>query len=233
MKALSTKVLNADMVKYAASLGIQLDCVDLIETRILEFDANGLKESADSLVFTSTNAVNGFYQIEEARKYTTGKLVFSTSGKTKSSLNDLGIIVDASAENAALLADLIVGNNKVKSVLHVCGNLRLDVLEKKMKAAGKTYRTLVVYETLPNKYSVKKGPYDAVLFYSPSAIEAFCNSSKLEKNILYCCIGETTADALRKKDEGLKVITTAEPLPEAMIETIASYFRTSNDKKSR
>jgi uroporphyrinogen-III synthase len=225
MKALSTKVLSAEQVKYAASLGIQLDCIDLIETRILEFDAEGLKENADSLVFTSANGVSGFYRIEEARKYTNGKLVFSISGKTKSSLNDLGINVDASAENASLLGDIIVANNKVKSVLHVCGNLRLDVLEKKMKAAGKTYRTLVVYETLPNKYSVKKGPYDAVLFYSPSAIEAFCNSSKPEKNVLYCCIGDTTADALRKKNAVLNIITPQTPSPEAMIESLATYFK--------
>lgn len=221
MKVLSTRILSASTIKYAETLGLQVDCVELVSTRRLEFNISEANENIDAVVFTSGNAVKYFFPGEGAKDFLIGKKIFSISGKTKADMREFGFTPDKMALNASALGDTIVADEGIKSVLHVCGNLRLGALEDKIREAGKSYFSLVVYETLLNKDFVQVGKYDAIMFYSPSGVEAYCAKNKPEADSLYTCIGNTTSTALKAKNGNLKVLISKEPSPEAMIELIA------------
>lgn len=227
MKVLSTKMLDAQTLEFATSLGLEVDCVDVIETRPLKFDINVLNKTFDAVVFTSANAVNYFLKIEGTKSYLTDKTIFCTSGKTKGQLIEYGFNKVQAAKDSAALADMINKEAGIQSVLHVCGDLRLGTLEKKLKEAGKVYEAVVVYETRVDNSAGFDNSYEVVMFYSPSGVKAYGTSNAFHKNCVYCCIGETTAEAVKSKASGLKVIIPLQPKPEAMLETIAAYFKKS------
>jgi uroporphyrinogen-III synthase len=125
----------------------------------------------------------------------------------------------AVADNASQLADKIITDGNIRSVLHICGDLKLDVLENKLTASGISYKPLIVYETVPVSNEIN-GDYDAVMFYSPSGIESFLAKNNFNRDTLYCCIGETTAQKLRGIDESANIIIPNEPTPHAMLRAI-------------
>ena len=68
--------------------------------------------------------------------------------------------------------------------------------------------------------------FDAVLFLSPSGVESFFAANKLKDETVCCCMGTTTASALREKFSTAKIISPKEPSPESMIDAIVRYSKT-------
>jgi uroporphyrinogen-III synthase len=62
-----------------------------------------------------------------------------------------------------------------------------------------------------------------VMFYSPSGVESFLSENKLNRDTLYCCIGDTTAAKLRKADGNATIIVSSAPTAEAMLFTIKNF----------
>jgi len=125
----------------------------------------------------------------------------------------------AVADSASQLADKIMVDKSIKSVLHICGNLKLDTLGDKLTASGISYKPLIVYETIPVSNEISEA-YDAVMFYSPSGIDSFLMKNKLALDTLYCCIGEATADRLRSIDNSVNIVVAKQPTPEEMLKAI-------------
>src|ERR1019366_8231962 len=196
-KVLSTKTLDKETIAYAGTLDMEIQCIDFIEVNAVEFQGNiPLTQSYDALVFTSSNAVIYFFEYEKAMELITGKKVFAINGKTVDELARHNIKTTASAKNAADLANLIVENEDFESVLHVCGSLRLDVLEKILKSEGIKYTPLVVYQTVLLNNEKSNGHFDGFMFYSPSGVDSFLHSNEIAGESVCCCIGETTAAEL-------------------------------------
>ena len=227
-KVLSTKTLNDEIISKARSLNLDVTCIDFIKTIKVDFKLNSIPENIDAIVFTSSNAVNYLFQNNFASSLIENKNVFSVSGKTKEALIKHNIKPLETADNADDLADLILMHNELKSVLHVCGNLALDTLKEKLEAKPVSYFPLVVYETvLLNE--IVKDDFDAVMFYSPSGVESFFASNKMNKDALYCCIGNTTGEACTKQTNGAaKIIIADNAMPQSMIDVLAKEFETLN-----
>ncbi len=227
LRVLSTKILDEKLVDTARDVGMSLDCIEVIGMRVVDFDRSALQsDTYDAIVFTSSNAVKSFLGNKEATALAPspleragGEVIYSISGKTKDELEKNGIVPVAVADSSEQLAEKIVSEGNVRSALHICGNLRMDVLEKKLTAAGISYKELVVYETKPLDNKVDAS-YDAVMFYSPSGVESFLEKNKLNRDILYCCIGETTAAKLKSIDGNVKIVVAKEPKLEAMLTAI-------------
>ena len=226
LKVLSTKILDEKLIATARDMGMSLDCVEVIGTRTLDFDRSALQsDTYDAIVFTSSNAVKAF--IPPLQRGSGGfdyshTKVFALSGKTKDELEKNGIAPVGVADNAEQLGDKIIAEGTIRSVLNICGNLRLDALEKKLTAAGISYKELVVYETIALDNRVDAS-YDAVMFYSPSGVESFSTKNKLNQRTLYCCIGEMTAGKLKSIDGNVNIVVAKEPRPEAMLTTIKEF----------
>ena len=225
MKILSTKTLPATIFSIARHKEIALTCLDFIQINALPFSIDKINSSEFiSIVFTSSNAVKYFLKSNLAKQLIVGKKIFSLSGKTADELRVHNIPITSIAENSEKLADAILQDEQAKSVLHPCGNLRLDTLQQKLENRNIRYQTLVVYETsaVNNEHNEN---FDAVMFFSPSGVESFCNGNNLKKGILYCCIGQTTAAAVREKGKDLTIIISTQTNAKSMIESIEEHLK--------
>lgn len=235
LKVLSTKLLSESQIDTASQMDISLSCIDFIEVHDLDFDLEVLKSLIyDAIVFTSSNAVKSFFKKAANNVFAPspleragGEVIYSLSGKTKDELLKQGISPIAAADNAEQLADLIIANNKVRSVLHICGNLTLDTLQNRLMMEGLSYVQIQVYETVLNAIEISE-LIDAVMFYSPSGVESFASKNIIGPNTLYCCIGLTTAEKLKSLNDKVDIILPKQPTPEAMLKAIKD-FKKGND----
>ena len=226
MKVLSTKTLDSDVLAFAETLNLQVVCMDFIEITAMPFDIKNIDpKNFDTVAFTSANAVKYFFENSESVELIKDKAVFALQGKTGEELLSRGIKANVTGNTAAELADNIIEAKPGKAVLHVCGNLKLPVLENKLKVAGIGYSDLIVYTTvLCNQLKINE-VFDAILFYSPSGVEAFFGQNDVGGNTVCCCIGHTTANALRAKKNTVNIITSQQPTSAAMLTVVADYWK--------
>lgn len=224
-QVLSGKTLNEETLAYARALDLNIQCLDFIEIKPLTLDLSELESNAfDGIAFTSSNAVKFFVMNPYCKELLNNKNIFSLSGKTANGLVKLGVEPRLLAANAESLADKII-DSKYKSILHPCGNLRLDALGDKLKEVRIKYLPLLVYETLSNTAIKLSTTYDAIMFFSPSGVESFFSSNHWAVSAIACCIGETTVEAFQKHQRNATIITPELPTPESMLKTIANYFQ--------
>ena len=223
---LSTKTLDNEALAYAQTKNLEVHCIDFIETKALPFNLENIKDdSFDAIAFTSANAVKYFFENTGARALVGGKQIFALVGRTKDELLTRGIKANITAGSADELADAIIASKSAQGVLHVCGNLKLPVLEKKLKAAGVLYNDVIVYETITHPEKKVNGHFAAILFYSPSGVESFLAENNFEDQTVCCCIGATTAQALKKKKNTANIILPAQPSPIFMLSVVSDYLR--------
>ena len=222
---LSTKTLDQDMLAYAQTQNLDVHCMDFIETTGFPFNLEYIKSRPfDAVAFTSASAVKYFFENHEAAAFIRGKQIFAIRGKTQDELLAKGITPDITGSSAHELALTIIKSNSAKDILHVCGNIRLPVLEDEMRNAGILYTDLMVYQTGTKAKKTNKN-FDAILFYSPSGVESFLTLNNLNSNPVCCCIGNTTAQTLKEKTSAANIIISKEPSPQSMLSEVSNYFQ--------
>lgn len=224
---LSTKTLDSDTLAYAQTLQLDVQCMDFIETTAFPFKLElFINKNFDALAFTSASAVKFFFENKGAASFANNKQVFAIQGKTQEELLARGIQTDISAASAHELAAAIIKSNVAKDVLHICGNLRLPVMEDNMREAGILYTDLMVYQTGTKAKKVNDA-FDAILFYSPSGVESFLVLNNIDNETVYCCIGNTTARELKEKKSTITIILPEQPSPQSMLTAVSNYFHKS------
>jgi uroporphyrinogen-III synthase len=228
MKILSTKQLEADIIAAAAQDGMIINCIDFIRIVAVAFDVSVLDSiEYDALIFTSHNAVKYFFKSDHVLSCTVTKPVYALSGKTKEALIEKGVYPTATGDNAAMLAEIIAESVATRSVLHICGNMVLDTVGAQCAEMDIRYGRLIVYETIADSQNVKE-KYDGIMFFSPSGIDSYLSENELQNDILYCCIGETTAGYLGSISDKIEIILPGRPTPESMISAISTFKRKEN-----
>ena len=223
---LSTKTLDPAALQYAQTQHLELTCIDFIETSGLPFNTTDLDTTTfDTVAFTSANAVQYFFDNKNATALLANKLVFALQGKTAEALAARNIQIAGTAPSAAELAEVIISGNSVKSVLHICGNLKLTALEDALTFSGITYRYLLVYQTVKQGGKKVNDDFDAILFFSPSGVDSFLIENDLSSDVTCCCIGQTTAGVLKQRTGRNNIILPKEPTPTAMLAAVAAYLK--------
>lgn len=217
MKILSTKILTDSQKKPLIEAGLELIENDFISTQIKSFE---LKNINESLIFTSQNSVESILQHPELEKLKSKK-VYCVGIKTKNLLAENGFEVIAYTGYAADLAEIITLIYKSESYTFFSGNKRRDTLPNALKEAGVKFNEIEVYETTLTPQKIK-GTVDAVLFFSPSAVESYLTDNKLKNEICFC-IGETTASALENKTKN--IIVADQPTIEDVIEAVIEEYK--------
>lgn len=224
-KVLSTKVMSNEVVKYAASLGFELNMMDVVGTSCIPFSVSSVHwDEFDSVVFTSANAVNCFFREGQNTGLLSDKKIICTSGKTATILAEKGYMSNIQGDNAKELAEKIIHSGNIHSTLHVCGNKVLETIGNELEKAKIRYTKLQVYNTtgIPNKKPA--GNFEAILFFSPSGVESYLQYNEIEENELLCCVGDTTANSVHKYRLSSPILVADIPRPERMIELIKQYF---------
>lgn len=157
--------------------------------------------------FTSQNGVKGFEQFRNAGvSFPENVPVYAVGGKTAETLHNIGFQNISVPENqdgvglAHTIIDDFLTHPELKdaTVLHFCGDKRRDELRHYLTESEITIKDIVVYKTELNQMELPDSPMDAILFYSPSSVQAFRQSGGFRQGDLpeLFAIGPTTAEEL-------------------------------------
>ncbi|MEX2585504.1 MAG: uroporphyrinogen-III synthase, partial [Balneolaceae bacterium] len=181
-------------------------------------------------VFTSQNGVHGFSRSVRPEGYNaTPEQVYAVGDSTAEAVREeTGCTPRVpDRQDAVWLARLMLddlGSGEGVTVIHWCGNRRRPELEDLLREAKVLYVPVEVYLTELNRMSFPDREVEAVLFYSPSAVEAFRNSNGFSRKLpdLFA-IGQTTAEQLSMESGG-NVHVPARPSTESLLQLVAGVL---------
>lgn len=207
-----TRPLSDEQLQLAESLGLDTHVQPAIvtESRKEWAGLEALLQHPDYpiLAFTSRNAVIALKSCAgNSRELLKKKRVYAVGEKTASELQLLGcepLLPDQSDGTGLakkIANDLLTGSFTGKpGVLHLCGNRRRNEFRQFLEGSEIDVRDVVVYQTRLLKMQFNSVQKDAVLFYSPSAIESFRKSGGFEhpahQSAELFAIGHTTGEEL-------------------------------------
>ena len=217
IQILSTKTLLNNQKQALVNANFNVIEVDFIHTKSQAFKLN---EINDNLIFTSQNAVQSFLLDPKSEDLKT-KNVFCVGLKTKILLSESGFNVIAYTGYAADLAEIITLIYANESYTFFSGNLRRETLPEALKEAKVKFNEIQVYETTLTPQKIETS-VDAIMFFSPSAIESYLKENKI-KNETCFCIGTTTSSAL----EGItkNIVIADQPTIEDVIEDVIAEYK--------
>ncbi|MGB2129483.1 MAG: uroporphyrinogen-III synthase [Flavicella sp.] len=179
-----------------------------------------VEETIDYAVFTSQNAVKSVFNASKNNtKYF--KKVFCVGHKTAQLLKTFNIESSIVCLNATELAKALIEMvSSSSTITFFCGNLRRDELPNLLREHQIEVRELEVYTTELNSMHMDE-TYDAVLFFSPSAVKSYVKSGN-DVQTLALCIGNTTAVAAIMEFENVYVAET--PTTESVLELLSEVL---------
>jgi len=222
---LSTKKLKPLQKEVCAKAGLAVTDYDALRFLFPEFD---LPDGYHNLIFTSQNGVRAYLKHLDkhpnALKEGPPKF-FCVGRKTAEMLIVRGWDISHIATNAEALAHYIVQNYPGDAFLFLCGNLRREELSAILNKHGISLRECTVYTTELHPIQ-QQGPFDGVLFFSPSGVESFFSLNSIGP-ALALCIGPTTAEAVQKYTK--RYVIAIRPSAEALIRLAIQELIPGND----
>lgn len=213
MKVFSTKLLTEEELKIAQQLQLEVTCKPTIQITCSKLNLNNI-DDFDTVVFTSSNAINCFVENTQYVLLANKKIV-CIAEKTASTLIEKNFSIYKSGNSIKEISAIINTDPNIGSILHPCGNLAkpLDTIKK--------YNRLEVYNNLPLYIEKISEEYNAILFFSPSGINGFIKNNTLNNNnTIYCCIGNSTATYLRSFNASLNIIIAEKTNAISMLQAI-------------
>lgn len=224
---LCTRPVSQEIIDVANRKGLHTDVLSFIETAAIEsVEVQQEIEHAfllnTTVVFTSMNAVEAVaaYLTDEQPDWQVYCIGFTTQKLVKKYFG--AHVIEGVAENAAALAEKIIEDGAAEEVIFFCGNQRRNEMSTMLDEVGIAVTEVIVYETIPVPHVVKT-MYDAILFFSPSAVDSFFSVNKLKRDTLFFAIGTTTAAAIQRYNNG-KIIVAAQPGKEALMQQAIDFF---------
>jgi uroporphyrinogen-III synthase len=227
IQILSTRPLNKEIILEAKEKNINIDVESFISIEFIQNSALSQKIkniSTENIiaVFTSMNAVDAVKKITTAINWriysignTTEKLINNTFGKER---------LKATANNAYDLAQEIIMKEESGQTVHFfCSDLRRNELPAELVRADFEVAEHTVYKTILTSKPLKK-KYDAILFYSPSAVKSYFELNEAHEGQIFFAIGKTTAEAI-KQNTLETVITADKPGKTELAELMLNYFQ--------
>lgn len=229
---LITRLLTGQQIEYARVLGLEPVVAPALEFEFPTYWDDVLKTINDhskaDWAFTSRNAVKALEQLMDAGLQVRPEIqLFAVGNKTRDALQELGL--DAAVphnQDSEHLAELIAEEGKIHSVIYFQGNLSRDELVATLAEKNIEVVKLEVYKTIIKPVHMPSSPVDAILFYSPSAVEGFKQGQGFAEDLppLFA-IGPTTAEALdAEAPKGIKIEVADQPDTEILLRTVADYL---------
>lgn len=219
---LSTRPLSPALVAEAKGSGISIDEISFIETQpirskeVME-EVEKIYQQEATVVFTSMSGVDAV----TLRKNPAWKIYCLDHATKQAVIKKFGDNIVGTADSAEELAWLIAKGN-AKEITFFCGDHRREELPAILKKNTIRVNEVVVYKTIPQHHTIEKR-YDGILFFSPSAVESFFKTNKLNSETILFAIGNTTAAAIKEQNNN-KVIISKNPAKEAMVREVIKYY---------
>ena len=233
MELLSTKIPDQSFEEACAHAQILLESIPFIRTEPIVSYELSKKISATAMeeahvIFTSATAV------EATTTYLQGLQpewnVYCTAPSTQKSVERLlpSASILATGSNAEDLARQLIRTG-VTRFQFFCGDQRRNELPDVLKAEKIAVDEVVVYKTVATPVRITKS-FDAIAFFSPSAVTSFFSVNNIPAHTVLFCIGNTTAAEIDKKIPN-EVIISNDPSQEAFIQVILQHFRNNPEAK--
>lgn len=223
---LCTRPLSEPLIHKAVEQLINIDVISFIETKPINsiniFQQIKLYQSQKiTAIFTSMNAVECVTQQLTTKP---NWQIFSIGGATKELVYQFFGVdsVVATAKNATALSSKIIANQTTAKAVFFCGDQRLNELPETLFKNGIEVKELVVYTSIQTPSLIEKN-YDAIIFFSPSAVDSFFSMNTLPINTVIFSIGKTTTSTIQSYCSNM-IITSEWPGKEQMIERVLGYF---------
>lgn len=226
IQILSTKLIGTPLTGLQSTACFSIDEIPFIETEAI--DNPGIEKKIIELskqnltvIFTSANAVKAI------KKYLPSQLdwkIFCIGHKTKNivaeTFGESNII--GTADYGEQLAAKVIKHPLPGRTVFFSGNQRRDVLPAILNLNGIELEELVVYNTIEKPQALSK-TYDAILFFSPSAVRSFFTDNTISTKTQIFAIGDTTANEIKLFTK-LPVITSRHPDIEELLQHVINHF---------
>jgi uroporphyrinogen-III synthase len=220
----STRSLQSTAVERLHKHGCTVTLHDFISKKLQIPDYATREFLSSDIVLTSQTGVEAFLTlIKKLQLSPADYRTHCIAQATKQAAVQAGLFVKTSAPNALLLAKEILQHKDIRSVTHICGNRRRDEVSEKLNAGGVEVQDVVSYRTELTPISIEQD-YDALLFFSPSAVDSFLNGNEL-KQVPCFCIGQTTESNVKQKGFTQTYIPEA-PSEDALVNLVIEHFTT-------
>jgi uroporphyrinogen-III synthase len=227
---LSTRPLDEALIEKAAFQQITIDTRSFIEIKKLVTpqvaeEIKALAKTDATVVFTSMNAVEVVIESLPANTVMPDWKIYCIGGATFTLVKKYWSYdqVIYTAKNAAELAERIVAD-KVPNISFFCSNIRREELPNILQDHNIPVTEIVVYETIETAAKMDKS-YDAILFFSPSAVHSFFSKNTVLPNTLLFAIGNTSAKAIKLFSNN-RIIISEFPAKDQLVEKAIKYFST-------
>tara|TARA_B110000263_G_scaffold249058_1_gene265505 strand:+ start:159 stop:821 length:663 start_codon:yes stop_codon:yes gene_type:complete len=190
-KVLSTKNLTPSQKKQISNPQFSLFEKNFININPIKFSFTG---SNDAVIFSSKNAVKIVLSNIKIKELLINNKIFCVGPETRKLLKKNNLNVVFSTTNGSELGDCLVQKKLNKNFIFFCGTKRSEDIENMLIANDLSIQIIEVYTTdlIPLKIDEE---FDAILFFSPSAVKSFTNLNSI-RNARCFCIGSSTASAL-------------------------------------
>jgi len=231
---LVTRPLSGQQIQYARILGLEPVIESALDFEFPQYWDGVLKVINDhpksDWVFTSANGVKALEElISNGLQVRPEIKIFAVGSKTKEALEDLGLEAKIPKTQDGLhLAELIIEEGKIDSVIYFHGNLSRGEMTEKLRAKDIEVIEQEVYQTKIKPVYLPQTSVDAILFYSPSAVEGFSRGEGFNGELpKLFAIGPTTAEALRREsDQGVEIADA--PDTKELLKTVADHLFNKN-----
>lgn len=224
MNILFTKNIDSELLSKEFENDILVECVEVIKIENLQIEAFDLKNY--SLIFTSSNGVKSFFenQFKPNEDFATKNYnkIYCVGEKTKRELRKNGFGTFKVLKNAETLSKFIIDYCQQEKFIHFCGNLAIDVLDKKLPLQNISYKKVTVYKTEQLNPTIPE-KYHAIVFFSPSGVRSFAKNNSLENKVLFS-IGETTSKELRQHTKS-EIVTSQKNTLSNLLLVIRDYLK--------
>lgn len=185
---LSTKVLSPAQKNLLLNAGLSLTEYNAIQTKAIKLPKSVSDKNYQNAIITSQTTaeiIKGF-KIENC--YCVGR-------KTASKLKSYGFHIEVIAESGKELGEKIIENYSEHSFTFFGSSSRRPEISRLLKKSNIELEEIFVYDTLKVPKRFQRN-FDAVLCFSPSAVQSLFEINPNLKSKLIC-IGETTAKEAR------------------------------------
>ncbi|MEP7258069.1 MAG: uroporphyrinogen-III synthase [Flavitalea sp.] len=231
----SFTILIAKKISPAASAMLSADNIILLSQEFIsirssvtennkpELQQQVIIDDQAAILFTSKYAVS--FGAELLPAHFAGMNIFCLQGVTSEYVRRYlgeGRIAGV-ASNAAELAHRVLENKNFNKAVFFCGDKRREDLPSILQEQGIPVKEIHVYQTILTPVAIGSRP-DALVFFSPSAVESFFTLNTLSATAVCFAIGDTTAAALASYTNA-RIIVSSGVSEEKMMETVSAYIR--------
>ncbi|MDB5249437.1 MAG: Uroporphyrinogen synthase [Segetibacter sp.] len=228
LRILSTRPLDEALVEKASFKHITITTLPFIEikklvTNEVSRQIEMLSKLPATVVFTSMNAVEVVVDLLPANAVMPGWKLYCIGGATFTLVKKYWAYdsIAFTAKNATDLAKKITAD-KITNIHFFCGNKRREELPEILRAENIMVNELVVYETIDTPVKIEED-YNAILFFSPSAVNSFFTSNQVSPDTILFAIGNTTANAIKQFSSN-SIVVSEFPARDQLVDKAIEYF---------